>query len=149
VGEKTKSFLEENGLFVAYMFENAADLGNFIVNQGEIGPFLIFTGNRNRPEIVENFKDNNIAYTEVMVYETHLNPRTFEKQFQCVLFFSPSGVQSFVQANSTSDALALCIGETTADEARKHFTRVLVAERPTAQAVLDKLLKIYPTFTNS
>ena len=149
VGEKTLSYLEENGLYVAKMANNAEELADFLIKNDEKEPFLIFAGNRNRPELRDGFTKNHIPFSEVQVYETDLNPRKFDKAFQYILFFSPSGVQSFLQANSPEGALALCIGETSAREARKHFSRVLTAEKPTVDAVLHRLIEINSKHSNS
>ncbi len=149
VGEKTKSFLEEIGFFVGKMAQNSSQLGEFIAEKGKKGPFLIFTGNRNRPELRKILEENEIPFREVMVYETVENPKKFDKAYQCILFYSPSGVHSFITANSPNNAMAICIGETTAREARKHFQTVLVAETPTTDNVIDTLIKNYPILANS
>ena len=149
VGEKTRLFLEENDFFVIKTAENAEELGNFLVNSAKKGPFLIFTGNRNRPEIRDKLSRNQIAYTELQVYETHLNSKKFEEDFDCILFFSPSGVRSFTAGNKPQKGLALCIGETTAGEAQHFFSRVVTADKPTADAVVDKLIEIIPALTKS
>ncbi|MBT8282209.1 MAG: uroporphyrinogen-III synthase [Muriicola sp.] len=149
VGEKTFALLEEKGHNVVKMAENASKLGDFIVKQAEKGPFLIFTGNRNRPELGDLLRLHKINFEEICVYETHLNPREFDRQFECILFYSPSGIQSFLMENSAGDSKAICIGETTAKEARKHFSKVWVADNTTTDSVLNKLIEIYPTITIS
>ena len=52
-----------------------------------------------------------------------------------VLFYSPSGIDSYLKDNNT-DKIAFCIGETTAVEARKHFDMVKVANMPDVDSVL-------------
>lgn len=145
VGEKTKSLLEEKGLKVVKMANNASKLANFIVNNSEKGPFLVFTGNRNRPDLANILRQNGISFREIKGYETHLNPQAFEREFPCILFYSPSGIKSFLTANKAGNSIAVCIGETTAKEARKHFKKVWIADKATTDAVLDKLIEIYPT----
>ncbi|WP_372944580.1 uroporphyrinogen-III synthase [Muriicola sp.] len=149
VGEKTQAILEEKGLFVAKMTEYSRELGDFLVENDKNGPFLVFTGNRNRPELGRNLTEHKIHFQEVMVYETQLHPKKFEKDFQILLFYSPSGVQSFVQANDQKDATALCIGETTAREARKHFQKVIVAKKPTTDNVIETLIEHFPKLSNA
>ncbi len=149
VGEKTQAFLEEKGLFVAKMTEYSRELGDFLVVNDKNGPFLVFTGNRNRPELGRKLTEHKIHFQEVMVYETQLHPKKFEKDFQILLFYSPSGVQSFVQANDQKDATALCIGETTAREARKHFQKVIVAKKPTTDNVIETLIEHFPKLSNA
>ena len=149
VGEKTMSLLEEKGLKVAKMAKNASELANFIVNKSEKGPFLVFTGNRNRPDLGNIFRQNGISFREIKGYETHLNPQTFEHEFPCILFYSPSGIKSFLNANKAGNSMAVCIGETTGKEARKHFKKVWISHKATTDAVLDKLIEIYPTLART
>lgn len=144
VGEKTSELLAENGLFVSKTARNAKEIGDFVAKTGEDDKFLILTGNRNRPELRNTLTANKISFREVQVYKTALNPVKFEKEFDYILFFSPSGVESFAAVNPESKALALCIGETTAREARKYFSRVMVAGKQTTDAVLDTLIEINP-----
>ncbi|MEZ2413825.1 uroporphyrinogen-III synthase [Muriicola sp. E247] len=145
VGEKTKALLVEKGLKVVKMANNASELANFIINKSEKGPFLVFTGNRNRPELGNILRQNGISFREIKGYETHLNPHAFKREFSCILFYSPSGIKSFLTANKPGNSIAVCIGETTAKEARKHFKKVWIADKATTDAVLDKLIEIYPT----
>lgn len=149
VGEKTRDFLEEKGLFVAKMAQNSGELGDFLVKNDKKGPFLVFKGNRNRPELGRKLKEHNIPFREVMVYQTHLNPQKFEKDFQILLFFSPSGVQSFAMDNDFEDKTAICIGETTAGEARKHFRNIIVADKPTTDKVVATLIENFPKLSNA
>ena len=59
-----------------------------------------------------------------------------------VLFYSPSGIESYLQENNT-DRIAFCIGETTAKEARKHFDNVQVANLPSVDSVLELVNTFY------
>jgi uroporphyrinogen-III synthase len=145
VGEKTSSYLKENALKVIKMAENASELGHFISNMHKNERFLIFTGNRNRPELKEILNKKKILFKEVKVYETSLVPRKFSQEFGCILFYSPSGVESFRIENKTDSPLAICIGETTAREARKYFEKVLVSDKPTVESVIDRMISTYPT----
>jgi len=145
VGQKTKSFLEENGLKVIKMAENALELADFVVKRCKNENFLIFTGNRNRPELRNILHKENIVFEEVEVYQTTLVPQQFNSGFQAVLFYSPSGVESFVRENEIGNTPVFCIGETTAKEARKYSQHVIVSEKTTVDGLLQTLIKTYPT----
>ena len=58
------------------------------------------------------------------------------------MFYSPSTVQSFLKEND-AEAIAFCIGETTANEARKHFKDVRVAKVPTVESVIELVNEHY------
>ena len=92
-------------------------------------------------------KENKIAYEEIQVYKTVLIPKKFERQFDAILFFSPSGVKSYFSNNSpieggTGGCLAVCIGTTTASEAKKHTENVVIANNTTIESVIAKAVKI-------
>ena len=70
-----------------------------------------------------------------------LNPMKFHQLFDGILFFSPSGVQSFMVENSMESAMAFCIGETTASEAKKHTENVVIANSTSIESVIAKSVK--------
>ena len=63
--------------------------------------------------------------------------------FDAVLFYSPSGVQSFIEDNETNESIAFCIGQTTANEAKKHFSKVEMSSMPTIESVIKSVNKYY------
>ena len=81
-------------------------------------------------------KANDIVVNEVEAYKTMLSSEKIADDVSVVLFYSPSGIESYLQENST-DKIAFCIGETTAKEARKHFDKVEVANLPSAESLLE------------
>ena len=70
-----------------------------------------------------------------------LSPEKINDDFSGVLFYSPSGIESYLDRKILLDKIAYCIGETTAKEARKHFKNVKVANMPSAESLLE-LVKI-------
>ena len=148
VGEKTKAYLEENGIKVLKMAENASELAHFIVKLNQKAPLLIFTGNRNRPELEKQLAENNIPFRAIEVYETQLVPRKFDQEFQGILFFSPSGVQSFTKENTFAEVPAFCIGATTAREAQNYFQHIFIADKTTIDGVIESVITNLSTTTN-
>jgi uroporphyrinogen-III synthase len=146
VGEKTKLLLEENGQKVIKMAEYASALADYLVKNNKNDSFQFFCGNIRSDEIPSKLKQNNIAFEEIEVYKTTLNLKKFERQFDAVLFFSPSGVRSYFEANSfskvlNSGRLAVCIGTTTASEAKKYTENVVMSNATTVESVIAKTVK--------
>ena len=138
VGKKTKSMLEENGQNVVKMTEYASELADYLVKNHKNDSFQFFCGNIRSDEIPSKLKENNINFKEVEVYKTTLNPKKFERQFDAVLFFSPSGVRSFVSENKINNSKAICIGNTTASEAKIYTENVVIANATTVESVIAK-----------
>ncbi|GLU43105.1 uroporphyrinogen-III synthase [Allomuricauda sp. NBRC 101325] len=141
VGEKTKALLEQNGLNVIEMANNASELGKNIVKNHKNEHFLFLCGNKRRDELPELLTENNIQFKEVEVYRTELNPKAFQRDFEGILFFSPSGIRSYLLENNMGNSTLFCIGDTTATEARKHSTQIITANKPTVENVLVQAIK--------
>lgn len=151
VGEKTKALLEENGLKVVKMTEYASELAPYLVENHKNAYFHFFCGNIRSDVIPSTLKENSVAFEEIEVYNTTLNPKKFERQFDAILFFSPSGIRSFVEGNTTINAdisafsgmtKAICIGTTTASEAKKYTENVVISNSTTVESVIAKAVKI-------
>lgn len=140
VGQKTKLFLEKNGLKVIKIAENASELGKILVKSYENASFLIFTGNRNRPELGVQLTEYGIDFSELEVYKTRLTPKKFELSFDGILFFSPSGIRSHTMENEILSCPVFCIGQTTATEAEKHTENIFIAKESTVESVIEKVI---------
>ena len=146
VGKKTKLLLQESGLNVIKMTEYASELADYLVKNHKNDSFHFFCGNIRSDEIPSKLKENNITFEEIEVYKTTLNPKKFERNFDAVLFFSPSGVRSFVSENKINTSEAICIGTTTATEAKKYTENVGIANATTVESVIAKAVKILKSY---
>ena len=140
VGEKTSTFALEKGFKVIASADNSRELALKIIKEHKQKEYHFFSGNKRRDELPELLKKNNIKLIETQVYETQLNPKKFESEFDAILFFSPSGVQSFTKQNQINTT-AFCIGKTTASEAKKHTSKVIIATKPAIENVIVKVVK--------
>ena len=77
----------------------------------------------------------NIQLNEIEAYKTMLSPLKIADDVSGVLFYSPSGIESYLKKNDT-DKVAFCIGESTADIAKKYFKNVQVANSPDVESLL-------------
>jgi len=140
VGQKTKLLLEKNGLKVVKMAKNAADLARFIAKYHKNESFLFFCGNRRNDDLPNILTNSKLHFEEIVVYNTELSPQHFSESFDGVLFFSPSGVKSFTMSNEIGKSVAFCIGNTTAKEAALFTDSIIVADTPTIEDLLQKVI---------
>lgn len=143
VGEKTKLLLQKNNFEVLATCENAENLSQIIITNYKFYSFLFLSGNLRRTTLPEQLIKNKIDYKEIEIYRTILKPKKFKNTFEGILFFSPSGVESFIQDNSLSDSTAFCIGSTTMNEAKKYTNRLIKANKPTIENVIVQAVKHY------
>lgn len=140
VGEKTKAVLIKNNQKVAKMMQNASELAKFIANEYKNESFYFFCGSLRRDEIPATLKKENMTLFEVKTYETVLKKKVIHQKWDGILFFSPSGIQSFSAQNDIDNRLAFCIGKTTASEAKKHTSSVFEANKTTVESVIEKAI---------
>ena len=148
VGEKTKSLLEENDINVMEMTHYGAELAKILVNKHPNESFLFLCGDKRRNEIPSFLTKNKVIFKEQIVYQNNPNPITFSTDFDGILFFSPSGIESYTAKNNIKNSVAFCIGTTTAFEAQKHAKRIIIAQKPTIESVLEKAVEYSRTNIN-
>ncbi|WP_239985600.1 MULTISPECIES: uroporphyrinogen-III synthase [Arenibacter] len=140
VGEKTKLVLEKNGINVLEMANYGAELAEILVNKHSNETFLFLCGDKRRNEIPSYLTKHKVAFKEQTVYQNTPNHLTFDTNFDGILFFSPSGIESFVARNNLKNSVAFCIGTTTASEAQKHTKNIIIAQKPTIESVLERVI---------
>ena len=88
-------------------------------------------------------KNSGIAVEELIVYKTIKTPRVVSKQYNGILFFSPSAVQSFFSKNSITDTTQVfAIGATTADAVRSFAQQpVIISHKPGKETLVTLAIK--------
>lgn len=139
VGEKTTALLRKHQIKVFAETHYAEDLVKILATKGASRDFSFFCGSLRRDTIPEGLKQNEIRFTEIQMYDTVAQPQKWKEDFEAVLFYSPSGVESFFLENVFSGKTqAVCIGSTTAKAAKKFTPAIEIAEKPTVESVLEK-----------
>lgn len=136
VGGKSKALLEENGIEVLEVAGTATALAGLIAQEYSDKTFVYYCGDRRLDVLPEALERTGVDWKECIVYNTALDVRKWDTNFDGILFFSPSGVESYMVRNTLQEARAYCIGNTTAAEAKKHTDRILIAAQPTLDALV-------------
>lgn len=77
--------------------------------------FTFFCGNLRRNTLPNALQLASIKYAEIEVYETILQPQRISTPLDGILFYSPSGVESYFNSNDYNNETLFCIGTTTAN----------------------------------
>ena len=136
VGRRTKKLIENRIGKVAYVAKNAEKLAAYLSKELEIKGVTYFCSDLRLDVLPTLLQAKGIVVNEVEAYKTMLSPEKIDDDVAGVLFYSPSGIESYLIKNTT-DKVAFCIGETTAVTARKHFDKVVVANMPSVDSVLE------------
>ncbi|MDR6764037.1 uroporphyrinogen-III synthase [Flavobacterium sp. 2755] len=143
VGLKTKILLSENGFNVVAYTGYASDLAEIITLIYRNESYTFFSGNLRRETLPSALKEAGIKLNEIQVYETSLQPQKIKSPVDAILFFSPSGVESYLKDNSIKKETCFCIGETTAETLHKITKNIIIADQPTIEDVLEDVLQEY------
>ena len=141
VGLKTKALLEENGFNVIVYVDYASDLAEIITLIYANESYTFFSGNLRKETLPKALKAAKIKFNEIQVYETSLTPQKIKVAVEAILFFSPSGVESYLKENTIKKELCFCIGETTADALPKTVKKILIAAQPSIDEVIEECIE--------
>jgi hydroxymethylbilane synthase len=143
VGRRTKRLIEKKIGKVVHVENYGEKLANYLVENLEDKNITFFCGNKRRFELPTILAENNFIVNEIECYQTLLTPKKIEEKFKGILFYSPSGIESYLKENTANNIVAFCIGDTTADEAKKYFKNVEVSKLTTVESVLKSVNKYF------
>lgn len=142
VGRRTKRLVENKIGKVTHSEKNAKKLAEYLVEYIEGTEVTYFCSDIRLDALPTILEENNIKVNEVEAYETKYDGLKVDDSVEAAMFYSPSTVESFIQKNK-AEVIAFCIGETTANEAKKHFSDVRVAKVPTVESVIELVNEHY------
>jgi uroporphyrinogen-III synthase len=145
VGNATRRLLEEQGFRVAASAANAEALARVLVAGHRAEAFTFFHGNLRLDTLPHALDEAGIRWNGQVAYETALTPISLSGTPDGILFFSPSGAESFLQRQPVSGAACFCIGDTTAKALRGVAETVWTADTPSVDEVVSLCLKHYQT----
>ncbi len=135
--------MEKNGFEVIEYSEYAAELASIICNQYSKNSFTFFCGNIRRDFLPDALRLVQITLDEVEVYETRLTTHKIIFGQNGILFFSPSGVRSYLQENKIDKEICFCIGTVTAEALKGVTPNIIIANQPTVESTITKCIEYY------
>ena len=143
VGERTAQLLEKSGFTVRCFFDYATDLTKYLSANlkdfEKMHRIAFFAGTQRLETLPQFFAKYLPNVEEITAYQTELTPITIHKKVDSILFFSPSGVESYHSCNPAGEEKVFCIGDTTAEAAQHYWKDVVIAENPTIDSVLAQV----------
>lgn len=136
VGKKTEKMLHTFGFQSTKVEKNAAELANYLRENKREECFIHFGGNLS----LNIFNDEKINYQKEIIYQTKLLYPKITQTYDAIVFFSPSGVESFVKNNSLENKMIFSIGETTSKALKKYTKkRIFTSQKNTLTDLLEML----------
>ncbi len=117
----TAGMLLKCGIQPVITANDATSLADKIIKNNMAKSVLHPSGNLKLDILEQKLVSAHIGYHTLLVYKTELNTNIkTNKTYDAILFFSPSGVESFLTINTwNKKTIACCIGKTTAEAFRK------------------------------
>ncbi|TRX00355.1 uroporphyrinogen-III synthase [Flavobacterium gawalongense] len=143
VGLKTKILLSESGFNVIAYTGYASDLTEIITLIYSNESYTFFSGNLRKETLPKALKEAKVKFNEIQVYETSLTPHKIKTPVDAILFFSPSGVESYLKENKIKGELCFCIGTTTAETLNKTTKNIIIADQPSIEDVIEDVIEEY------
>ncbi len=121
---------------------NAETLAEKIIANKNNNEIIFFCGDHRMETLPRVLSENNITINEVIVYHTIPTPHIIEKNYDGVIFFSPSAVHSFFTENTIPIEIVLfAIGKTTADSIGTYVSnKIIISKWPTQEEMIEKVL---------
>ncbi|HVX26603.1 MAG TPA: uroporphyrinogen-III synthase [Parafilimonas sp.] len=147
IGNTTKRLVVEyfGEDLIAGTATDATELAEKIIEDDITDEVIFFCGDKRRDELPSLLNENDIEVNEIEVYQTNMIHHTIEKNYDGILFFSPSAVQSFFSTNKLNDKTVLfAIGNTTASAIKKYArNKVIVADEAGKINLIEKAIEYF------
>jgi len=146
IGNATRNVVLEyfNTTLIRGIANDAAALAAIIKENGE-KEVVFFCGDKRMDTLSETLQKSGIAVNEVIVYQTIEVPKFVEKDYDGILFFSPSGVNSFFSLNTIDPRTVLfAIGGTTASAIKEQTdNRIVISELPSKEQLVERSIQYF------
>jgi len=147
VGNKTKELAAEYfGEEKIYgSADNAGELAELIIEEGVAHEVIFFCGDQRRDELPTRLRANNIEVNEIVVYQTVGVPQKVTTNYDGILFYSPSGVDSFFKVNKIDGRTILfAIGNTTSNAIKKYSgNKIVISKAPDKEQMIREVVNYF------
>jgi uroporphyrinogen-III synthase len=147
IGSTTKKLVKESfgENSIAGTADSASGLTDIIINQKNISSIIFFCGDKRRHELPEKLSQHSIEVNEIEVYKTLETPHFITRNYDAILFYSPSAVSSFFSINEIKEQTILfAIGNTTANEIKKYSdNKIIIGKEPEKELLAGEAIKYF------
>jgi uroporphyrinogen-III synthase len=147
IGNATKKSVTEyfGEDLIAGTAKDATELAEKIIEDDITDEVVFFCGNKRRDELPVLLNEQGIVVNEIEVYQTNLLQHKVEKNYDGILFFSPSAAESFFSTNTLTDKTILfAIGNTTALSIKKYTgNKIIVADEAGKNNLVEKAIEYF------
>ncbi|MDI9357621.1 MAG: uroporphyrinogen-III synthase [Phycisphaerales bacterium] len=143
-GQTMKEVLAVPNLSIIATAPDAKQLANEIIQSKPLNRIIFFCSSIRLDTLPNKLQENKIDYHELTSYKTIEKPQKIYQSYDAILFFSPSGVRSFLSANTlTPQTPIFCMGTTTKDYCSSQglLNPCIHAAKPTHLSLIESVKK--------
>lgn len=138
---KTKELLVQNEMKVNVSDNNAEKLAEQILKTKKLKQVHFFCGEQRLSHLKNALTKSGVLVNEHILYSTVLTPHKIDnaKDLDGILFFSPTGVESFFKTNNTHQTTNyFCLGDTTKKKLNEMGVKnVYTSEKPSEKLLVE------------
>jgi len=146
IGNATKNAVLEyfDVACVCGMANDSAALAG-IIKQNGVKEVVFFCGDKRLDTLSASLQKGGVTVSEVIVYQTVEVPKFVEKEYDGILFFSPSGVNSFFSMNTIEpETVLFAIGGTTANALKEQSdNKIIESELPSKEQLVERSIQYF------
>jgi uroporphyrinogen-III synthase len=147
IGSTTKKLVKESfgENSIVATADSASNLADVMIGQKNIYSVIFFCGHKRRDELPDKLAKHNIEVNEIEVYKTLETPHIANKNYDAILFYSPSAVNSFFSINKINEQTILfAIGNTTANEIKKYCAnKIIISKEPEKELLAGEVINYF------
>jgi uroporphyrinogen-III synthase len=139
MGNTTKQKLKEN--FGDHSVVGTANNAE----ESDADEVIFFCGEQRRDELPAILRSKGIEVQEIIVYETIHTPHKISKNYQAILFYSPSAVSSFFSNNKVpAQTILFAIGNTTAKTIQQYCNNtIIIGKSPGKEELVRQAMEYF------
>ena len=143
IGQATKDAVFEyfDTEVIAGVANDAAELAGIIIDD-DLSEVVFFCGDKRMNTLPDLLREADVTVYEITVYGTVETPHLAVKSYDGILFFSPSGVNSFFSINTIGKHTVLfAIGSTTANAIHQQTdNKVMICAVPSKDNMIEEAI---------
>jgi uroporphyrinogen-III synthase len=148
IGNTTKQLISEvfGAEHITGTAEDASALADKIIKDNR-QHVVFFCGDQRREELPAKLQVAQINLQEITVYHTVETAEKITKDYDGILFFSPSAVNSFFSVNKIyKDTVVFAIGRTTATAIKQYVNNnIIIADSPGKENLVKEMIAYFST----
>ncbi len=144
ISGKTNNELRQHGIRIGAIAKGSEELADMIIADKKAKSVLHICGDLRMDTLSAKLKEANVTYTPLVIYHTEMLYPNISDEYEAILFFSPSGIDSYRKNNKLEfKTLYSCIGNTTGAYLSSLIAgaEIIVVDSPEPETMINAIVQ--------